>query len=307
MQTKVLSELYKRKYVIGFLTLSSLSLSEKERYSKIKWLNLKGYGKGWFADPFILNQDDDLMTILAEEFVYSEGKGRISKLVVNKNDWSIRSITPVLSLDTHLSFPIFKEYQGKIYVYPENYQSGSLKIYEYDTLSDKLINPITIIDKPLLDTQIFSLNDKYYACGVAYSQATMDDTKKLFIYEANDFFGPYKLYQVIENEHCEERGAGQIFCDGNTLIRPCQNCEGAYGRSIIFKAIDIDESGNFVENEISRLEPDSSKRYGSVLHTFNMSGNIAVIDGKGYIHYSILNIISPLISILRTIKKQFKV
>ena len=189
----------------------------------------------------------------------------------------------MLELDTHLSFPIYIWDNKKLYVYPENYQSGGLAIYEYDEQSKSLVSPRKIINAPLLDTQIVKLEGAYYAFGVQFQTGLQKDTKKLYIYKANKLFGDYKQIQIIENSRCEERGAGLIYTEDDRLIRPAQSCEGGYGREVILYDLQKNHIG-FEEKEISRVTPDRKAPNGKILHTYNKMDGWVVIDGWRYKH-----------------------
>ena len=45
----------KNAYYIGFLKEVEMSLPIAERYAKVRWLDVRNYNEGWFADPFILS------------------------------------------------------------------------------------------------------------------------------------------------------------------------------------------------------------------------------------------------------------
>ena len=271
-------------YYIGFLREKDISLSIGERYSKIRWLDVCKYkNEGWFADPFIVSVNGNIVELFAEEMIYKTGRGIIAYLKVDLDSCMILEKKTMLELDTHLSFPIYIENDGKIFVYPENYQSGFLKIYEYNSSLKCLVNPRTIIEAPLLDTQIIQFKGSYYAFGVHYQTGLQDDTKKLYIYKSKDLFGNYNLIQVIENSRCEERGAGFIYIEEDKLIRPAQSCEGGYGREVIFYELNNSSSG-FHEIEIGRLIPDRNALNGNVLHTYNKVDDVITIDGWRYLY-----------------------
>lgn len=279
---RVFSHPLKNSYYIGFLTEEELSLSVNERYAKIKWMDVCQYeDEGWFADPFILSVNDDTIELFAEEMIYKTGRGVLVYLKVDRNSFKVLEKKTILSLDTHLSFPIYIEEDGIIYVYPENYQSGIVRIYEYDGNAKKLVDPKTIIKEPLLDTQIVEMDGYYYAFGVKYRTGLQQDTKNLYIYRSEELKGDYKYIQKIENTRCEERGAGLIYVEDNRMIRPAQCCEGGYGREVILYELCKEESG-FKEEEIRRVIPDRRAKTGSVLHTYNKKDGIVVVDGWAY-------------------------
>ena len=271
-------------YYIGFLRDAEMSLPIDERYSRVRWLDVRKFkSEGWFADPFILSVNDNIIEIFAEEMIYKTGRGIIVYLKVDINSCEILDKHTMLELDTHLSFPIYIWDNKKLYVYPENYQSGGLAIYEYDEQSKSLVSPRKIINAPLLDTQIVKLEESYYAFGVLFQTGLQKDTKKLYIYKANKLFGDYKQIQIIENSRCEERGAGLIYTEDDRLIRPAQSCEGGYGREVILYDLQKNHIG-FEEKEISRVTPDRKAPNGKILHTYNKMDGWVVIDGWRYKH-----------------------
>lgn len=277
---KVIREYLGEKiYNVGFIESANLSISPN-----VKWLNLTGYKGGWFADPFVLSETSDTIEILVEEFLYSIGRGRLSIITVEKKNYTLQKVEPILELPTHLSYPIPFFENGDIYIYPENYESGSLKAYKFDSRNRTLSNPFVLIDEPLLDTQIIKLNDSYYALGVKFKTGKQHDTKELYIYKASSFRGPYSLHQTLTSDRCDERGAGLIFTNDDIIIRPTQDCEGDYGRGVILKQLIIKE-GMFIQKEILRIYPNKSAGiYKLGLHTYSKTGSTIVIDGRGYRH-----------------------
>ena len=291
---RILPEPLKSSFYIGFLKNVEIPLPVVERYSKIRWLNVNKYRKeGWFADPFIFSVNDNTIELFAEEMIYKTGRGIIVYLKVDVNSFEVIEKHVMLELDTHLSFPIYIRDKGKYYVYPENYQSGTLKIYEFDENSRCLTHPRTIIHAPLLDTQIVKWDDFYYAFGVEYQTGFQKDTKRLNIYKADTLFGDYKLIQVIENAFCEERGAGLIYLENCQLIRPAQSCEGGYGKEVVLYDLKNSCSG-FIEKEIDRVIPDRNAPNGNILHTYNKLGGWVAVDGWRYQYPRIASIYKKL-------------
>ena len=293
----ILSSMYnyisEQAYYIGFLLPNEMNLPEEERFKSIHWLNLNGYKSGWFADPFFLSVSDRHIELFVEEWEYAKGKGRLCLLDIKRtdNDFILENIAPVLDIDTHLSFPITIEENNKIYVYPENYESGTLKIYEYDSKERRLKKPHTIIELPLLDTQIVKNGNFYYAMGVEYKTGQHADTKRLQIFKSENLLGPYKHMQDINNNLCEERGAGKIFTNNNAIIRPTQCCEGDYGRAVIFKVVDFYSDNALIQEEIGRVYPVCHKKYGMGIHTYNMMSGLCVIDGRDYRHRTLSRLV----------------
>lgn len=285
------------RYYIGFIDKVDINLPVAERFSKIKWLRENQYSAGWFADPFIYKIDGNRIQLFVEEWVDYNKKGRISFLDVSKTEegeYVLERVHPMLELDTHLSYPIYIYDNGKTFVYPENYQSGKLVLYEYDESQQKLINPCTIIDEPLVDTSIIKIADSYFAFGTLVKQRSFEDTKFTYVYRSDSLLSGWSLFQIIENNRKEERGAGLIFSDQGRLIRPVQNCEHIYGEDIIMNEL-LYENGGFSERFLTRLEPDHHMFRGVAMHTYNEFGTLCVIDGQEYKRYRIARLIKRLI------------
>ena len=70
---------------------------------EIKWMRGK-HLDGWFADPFVLKVTDTAISLLAEEFRYKTGKGRIVRLDIDRETLTLEKVTPLID-GCHLSFP----------------------------------------------------------------------------------------------------------------------------------------------------------------------------------------------------------
>jgi len=300
------SFLFKRSYHLGFINdkLEDVLYNGKLK-PNISWIKEINNSTSWFADPFIISQNSKYIEILAEEFEYANNKGRISHMLVRKDGFVLEKVTPVLDLDTHLSFPNYIVHDGTIYVYPENYLGGGIRIYEYDIERKKLINPQLLLSENLVDAQMIKIGNDFYIFGVKH----VDDnyqytyTKELFIYKSSTLFGEYKFFQKIINSDKIERGAGRMFYYNNKLFRPAQICNGGYGRGLIFFELAFNDDGYFVEKEVNRIFPGLN-RYPLQLHTFNKHENLLIVDGYGYSNYYFGYLLSLLHIFIRKNKKK---
>ena len=296
---KIINYFCQVKYEIGFVNENELPHGACCMLKGIKWLKTGGYKSSWFADPFILSVTDDFVYVLAEEFSYRKKKGSISLLKIRRgvNEYQLESVKTILELGTHLSFPLIIKENGKVYVCPENYQSGGVYIYEYNELCEKLEKPHLIISDPLVDVQILKNESSYYAFGVVCKNGCMEETRSMNVYKANTLLGKYEYIQAIVNDYCEERGAGQIYTENGVIVRPAQCCEGGYGKMLINKQI-IVKNGNIMETEINRYKPNRSKKNGLSLHTFNKERGLCVVDGHDYKNCRIVSrFVAPFISV----------
>lgn len=240
------------------------------------------YPNKWFADPFILEEDENRIQFLVEEFDYSVDRGRIARIVVEKKDNEIKECSIILDLPTHLSFPAIYRCDGNIYVHPENSASGRSFIYLYDKKIDKLINPQLIIDEPITDAIIKKTGDFY--CMFA-TKVPVPNGGELHEYRSANLVGQYKHVSSEIYEKNTARMAGKFMETDLGVIRPAQDCFGDYGKAVILY------DGH---RTLCRIAPTSYKYAG--IHTFNAHKGTFVFDLKKYDH--------PIIyKIIRTLKK----
>lgn len=280
----IISKLSSHIFNVGFFNKKYFYLNNEERYSHVKWLDVGNYNAGWFADPFILEYNGNNIKLFVEEFLYESRKGRLSLLdiVIRGDKYELVRVKPILELSTHLSFPyIFRDGQ-KVYVLPENSQSGQVLLYRYDFMHECLIDGVRLVDCPLVDSCVFMRNGTYYLIGSNIRKSNSEVTKSAEVYVADSLFGPYYYMQTINNTRKIERGAGQVFVsEDGIFMRPTQNCTNSYGQSVIFNSI-VFTQNNISETMVYELEPDYHKPMGHCLHTFNYYEDLCVIDGLHY-------------------------
>ena len=146
---------------IGFVDISADQLLDVKKLGKIDWMK-HSYRDRFFADPFVLCADESKIVVFAEELEFDKPIGRLVELVVDAKTKQLLERYVILQLDTHLSYPIIKKMDDKIYVYPENGESGKLSVYEYilETHSLKFVN--IVVEEPLTDATIVAWKDKSY-------------------------------------------------------------------------------------------------------------------------------------------------
>lgn len=242
--------------------------------------------KKWFADPFILSNNEHFIELLVEEFDFKINKGRIARLVIDKDSDTIKKCNIVLELETHLSFPAIYRRGDEFWVHPENSASGKSFVYRYDRISDHLCDKILLVNAPLTDPIIHEVNGKYQMVATMLPNPNGNE---LNIFESDNFFGPYINLNVSNLPHKNARMAGSfIELQTKDIVRPSQDCSRDYGKAVIFEKDGV---------LYGKVTPQSFKYDG--LHTFNVSEQLFVIDLKKYdcpIIYKIKEIIKWLIN-----------
>ena len=273
-------DFYKKKiYELAFIEPIANS-----KYSDCKWHVRKVVNpyikEKWFADPFILSYDNEKIVVLVEEMDFKINRGRIAKLIIDINNYTIKDLKILLDLPTHLSFPAIERIGEDIYVYPENSASGHLLKYKYNIETDELSLVEIMVNKPLTDSIMRHYNGKEY---VFSTQMPNPNGNILYIYQKiNNGYVLLQEKSFIDNT---ARGAGDWFEENNKIIRPAQDCNGYYGIGLVFQEVTFD-GNKFNFKEISRIK--HPKGYDG-MHTFNQYKDMCIIDYRRpvypYIYY----------------------
>lgn len=248
--------------------------SEGHRYDAPEWSFhiVKAPKNKWYADPFILDVTAANIIVLVEEFTYSVNRGRLAKLIIDKKTYKIKSEKIILDLSTHLSFPAILRIGDSVYIYPENSASGKSTLYRFNPKDDGLVVVNTLSDLPLTDAIITEIEGHYYLFA---TKIPTQNSNELTIYESNEKIGSYHPIQAISLSDNTARSAGDIFVDGNRIIRPAQNCNGGYGVGLVFQEVTKDSEGHIAIKELFRKSP-----YANYIgmHTYNQYKGYVIVD-----------------------------
>lgn len=248
------------------------------KHGKIRFISNGAYeGKKWFADPFILSFDENLIFALVEEYDYAINRGRLAKITINRSSWTIEDCSVILDLPTHLSFPVIYRRDDKIFVCPENNCGSTFDLYEFDNNSCSLKKIKQISKERFTDAIIYKQDDLYYLLS---TYEPTPNGNVLTIYQSANFDGPYQKCDEIHFEDNIARNAGLIFEYQGKLIRPAQESNYSYGHGLVFQEVSC-KNGKFSFNEISRFFSNHPK-FKNGIHTYNEFNGLGIVDFKGY-------------------------
>jgi hypothetical protein len=235
------------------------------------------YKDSWFADPFILDVTDTDIIVLVEEWYKPIRRGRISKLIIDRNTFVLKDLQVVLQLDTHLSFPVIERREDGVYIYPENGESGNLSIYRYNVQNSNCTKVGALCDDAVEDaicTELFGEKLMFA------TPRTNPNGKELSIYSWDS---QMKRFILKEKEYFKEnvaRMAGNFFEYKGKLYRPTQECNVQYGHAVTLQEVNH-ENGKWTFNEVRRM-CSVNKRLSVGMHTFNMYKGMIVTDALGF-------------------------
>ena len=222
------------------------------------------------ADPFYSENEN---SIYFEKFNYFLGTGKLAKY-----SFENKCIKDIKTSDNiHYSYPCTFEHEGETYLIPEGAQSNKIEIYRVDQDSLKKVN--TVIDGFAgVDPTIVEHNNTWY---IFATDGLMGGHSYLNIFYAKNpltEWTPHSLNPVKINLS-NSRGGGSIFKEGDSLIRPAQNCFPEYGTSLVFNKIEQLSPYEFKEAVVGELKPTENSMFKGI-HTFSKNKESLVVDLK---------------------------
>jgi hypothetical protein len=263
------------KYNIGFVDGSLESVIHGEPI-KVNWMK-HPYKDRWFADPFILDITDNDFIVLVEEWYDPIQRGRITKLIVDRNTFELKGMKVMLDEGSHLSFPAITRMDNEIYIQPESSATDQLVEYKYHPETDSLEKCSIISDQPLTD----SVRTTFFGEDLLFSTKLPDaNGKELGIYLWDEVQNKYCIRERYHFSENISRMAGNFFTCNGRIYRPAQVCIKSYGDAVSLQEVS-NENGKWDFKEIRRVY-SPSKDFDLGFHTFNEYKGVVVVDGLGY-------------------------
>ena len=242
----------------------------KDDKNDIIWLK-HDYKDRFFADPFLIKQDDDFYYLLVEEYPFKTEKGVISLLKVEKKEFRLIDKQVVIEEPYHLSFP-FCEENGNTII-PESVAANETYVYTFDLNTMKVVGKKKLLDVGLID-------------GVYYKDYLFASKKvnpKLDLYSFKMIKGAYRECnngKPVISSIVFSRSAGRFFeCNGVTY-RPTQDCEERYGKRVQITKVEEIKNGCLSFTSCKAIDSSQYPPYDETMHTFNVYDGFVIVDGS---------------------------
>lgn len=241
-----------------------------DNVNPIIWMKHK-YRDRFFADPFVLSIDENSITILAEEYRFWEGKGKIVKLIVDKDSKCLVERQLLIETEYHMSYPFLYNH----YIIAE--QSASRKLIQYN-LEGK--EKSIIADEGLVDGTVFFDGKHEWMFATKATNGKQGANRILYRYKMKDGKPELDTELMIKDDYQASRPGGKFFSVNNEWYRVAQNSGiNIYGESIsLCKVEQCDEVG-YREEIIKTISSHSEDRFSKGMHTMNVEKGFAIVDG----------------------------
>lgn len=270
------SKFLMQTYNIGIIRKTGKDIiKDGVKQGDIVWLR-HNYKDRFFADPFMIKQDEDYFYILVEEYLFWEEKGKITLLTIKKNDFSLVQRKIVIEEETHLSFP-FCELNGTT-VIPEAVISGKTCEYTFDYESMSVTGKREIIPEGLVDAVYYT--DKHHNRWVLTAKKN-NPKEDMYLYQFNGTeYVPMNGGKVVLKSIETTRSAGRFFEIDGCVYRPVQDSTGGYGKQTrIMKIHQLGEEAYQAEC-VRIINSKDNPPFNETLHTFNVYDDCIIVDGS---------------------------
>ena len=228
----------------------------------------------YFADPFILSENENSVILIVERYSRVSKLGSIISIHLTFTDDNIIKIERknLISEKFHLSFPCIYKVFNKTFIVPETASINSLLLYEINEDGTKILRKNKIADGFFVDPVFYKNNNEIYLMW--YNGISNNDGKNLCCLV--DEFPINKPIEFKTIKECSlHRNAGRVIYPN---YKPSQNSTGKYGKGLhLEKIIDFNFFASY-QNDISLQEFLKYKIIFQNSHHVDILGSTIVFD-----------------------------
>ncbi len=236
-------------------------------------LKIKSKKNEFFADPFIVSNKSNKVSIAIEDFSFIDG-AKISEINYNKKNNTYKK--KILLKGKHFSYPFIMKDNSKIYFLPEMSEEKQNLIF---FKSKKFLKPIKnyLYGDKVIDPTIVKYKKIYWLfCSLKGHL----ENKNLYLYYSDDLLDNWIAHPknpVIKNKN-SARPAGSIIKHNNNLYRPSQDSAEGYGSQLYINLIKKLSKTEYSEVKLFNIKP-YHKNYNGI-HHISYKNNYFVFDQK---------------------------
>ena len=238
-------------------------------------------GRFW-ADPFLYSSEGRTFCFV-EDFVYRTNRAHITALEITGTKVIEHGIA--IKEPFHLSFPFLFQYRGGLYMCPECFESGQIRIYRCTGLPLKWeLQKVVMEGVSAADTMLFERKGKWWMLTSLDESGIVDHCSELYLFSSDsplDTNWTPHPQNPIRIDAYGGRNAGLIV-EGEKIFRLAQR-QGfeQYGEGLLVYEIKSISESIFVEELVSEINPSFRK---GLLGTHHLStdGKTIVFDHVSY-------------------------
>lgn len=279
------------EWSIGILTGSSpLDLSSPSGLANpvLTARDVRRGASALVADPFLMRRNGRWY-LFFESHNRRRDRGEI--VVAESADgfgWKVRGV--VLREPFHLSFPCVFPWQDEVYMVPESYEAGEVRLYRAQRFPDRWEHVETLLEgEALVDPSVFRHGGRWWMFVETNPEPRRWDTLRLFGSDRLEGrWTEHPSSPVVVAAHAA-RPAGRVVESDGRLLRFAQVCDPDYGTAVrAYEILELSSTG-YAEREVSTrpvLGPGAEPWRATGMHHVDAhrlpDGSwIAAVDGCG--------------------------
>ena len=234
-------------------------------------------GKRFEADPFVL-EHGGRTCLFFEDLPFATRKGVIA-MRERQSDGQWSSSRVVLVEPFHLSYPHVFVCDGEVYMLPETSAAGRLQLYRADPFPDRFVPDRVLVDGVEANDATLIEHDGTWWLFATLSGDGGSTWDALGLYSAPHPFGPWIPHPAnpVLIDAGAARPAGEMWHEGETLMRVAQDCRAGYGAGLAICRVDRLDAKTYSQTVMKRLGPPAG-HVAQGVHTLNRAGGFEVID-----------------------------
>ena len=230
-------------------------------------------------DPFVFEHGGETY-IFAETYDRLRSRGTIGYAKWNGDGFS--KWRQVIIEPYHLSYPFIFEENGEVFIIPESFLNNDVHVYRAIEFPDKWENIGTLAENvKYVDSTIWDSKGKRYL----FTYDISGGEKRLLLFKMSGLGLDLQSCKAISSADEVARPAGRVIAVNGSHIRVSQDCDGDYGKAVVFSRISGDGMDDYSEERIERVAPENITLDKPILfngiHTYTATASFEVIDLKG--------------------------
>ena len=259
----------------------SIAFTRFDRFKKslFRYVEINNPKSRFLADPFVFSHREKSV-IFAEDFFYSDNKGRISAISIE--DDNPRFLGIILEEDFHLSYPFVFDDNGTIYMIPETSKSKQIRLYRCEEFPLKWVFVKSLMDDvSAADTMVVKRNGYWFMLTNICTANIGDHGSELHIFYSKDLLShdwlPIESGNPVIFDSLRARNGGMFEIDGNIYRVNQVHGKAHYGKGFEINKITELTTKQYTEIKMDSIEPNFKKGAVST-HHFNSDRKYSVVD-----------------------------
>ncbi len=289
----MISRLFKRLFITGDWHVAYRRMPEGSLLSdrKTPFTVIENGHRFHAMDPFVFEHGGETY-IFAETYDRLRSRGTIGYAKWNGDGFS--KWRQVIIEPYHLSYPSIFEENGEVFIIPESFLNNDVHVYRATEFPDKWENIGKIAENvKYVDSTIWDRNGK--RCLFTFDIS--EGEKKLLLFGMTGHEIDLQSCKVISSADDVARPAGRVIAVNGSHVRVSQDCDGDYGKAVVFSRISGEGTDDYSEERIGRVAPEDITLDKPIafsgIHTYTATASFEVIDLKGS-GFSIFDVIGRL-------------